>query len=338
MVLSFVKINDIKRCWGLVGMFFVFFVLFSSHMVKAQLISKEAKYLPPKGKVLLIIGQDRETIDEYVKGIGIIPAGFTVYTSIQEVEGLYSPVNRGGGVQYLQYLIERYPGTVLQIGLYMVGALDEVTKGKYDTNIDMLGRWIKEANRPVYLRIGYEFDYPQNNYEPQKYINAFRYIVERFRKNNIDNVAYVWHSYASDISRPITDWYPGDSYVDWFAISYFNQGQTYMDAMATLAKEHKKPLMIAEASPHSMDTTKGKESQDNWFVGLFDFISKHDVKVLCYINCDWEELAMFKGQGWGDARIQADKTVKKLWLKEIKKKRYLNSSSRLYSMLGYVRK
>lgn len=293
------------------------------------------KFIPHEGKILFMIGQDKDTIDAYIEDIGIIPAGFMMYISIQEMESLYSSVDYGSGSQYFQYLVDNYPDTVMQIGLYMVGALEGVVDGSCDENIDKLGKWIKKTDRPVYLRIGYEFDFPENNYEPAKYIKAYKYIVNRFRQNNVQNVDYVWHSYASYISRSVLDWYPGDEYVDWFAISYFNGRTKYMDSMAQLSEEHNKPMMIAEATPRGVGTYYGEYALDKWFRPFFDFISEKNIKAVCYINSNWDEQPMWKGQGWGDARVQTNKIVKKAWLDEIKKEKYLHSSPELYKILGY---
>jgi len=304
--------------------------------LNSQTVEEMGKFIPPEGKILFVIGQDRDAIDAYISDVGIVPAGFMGYTSLQDLEGIYAPANPGGGTQHAQYIIERYPNTVIQIGLFMVGKLDGIINGTLDENIYKLGEWIRGVNRPVYLRIGYEFDLPENNYDPKKYVRAYRHIVDRLKKDKIDNVAYVWHSYASILSRPITDWYPGDEYVDWFAITYFdNRPAGYMDPMVELAAEHKKPLMIAESTPRGIGTHNEKHAWDRWFQPFFDFVSENNIKAVSYINSNWGEHPMWKGQGWQDARIQVDEICKKKWLDEIRKEKYLQSSLELYKILGY---
>jgi len=192
----------------------------ASGKVFADSNGKAAEFVPPEGKILLIIGQHKDAIDTYVKELEHTPAGIMVYTSVQLAEGIYDAFDHGGGAQHLQYEVEKYPDTVMQVGLYMVDVLDAIIEGKYDNNIKKIGKWIKKANRPVYLRIGYEFDGPHNHYDPELYVKAYRYIVEKFRRSGVNNVAYVWHSYANYTKRPVMDWYPGDEYVDWVAVSY----------------------------------------------------------------------------------------------------------------------
>ena len=92
--------------------------------------------------------------------------------------------------------MEHYPKALVQIGLYMVNALDGVIAGQFDYNIEKLAEVFKREDRPIYLRIGYEFDNPDNHYDPVKYIMAYRYIVDKLHRLGVNNVAYVWHSYA----------------------------------------------------------------------------------------------------------------------------------------------
>jgi hypothetical protein len=77
-----------------------------------------------------------------------------------------------------------------------------------------------------------------------------------------------------------------------------------------------KPLMIAEATPRRIGVTHGEESWRRWFAPCFEFIERNDVRAFYYINWDWESIPMFRGQGWGDTRIQMNEYVKSERLKE----------------------
>ncbi len=313
----------------------LFFMLSNFGLCSLWAKNIQAKFLPPDRKILLIVGQDIKNIDEYLDAVKIVPGGFSVYTSAEFAEGLEKADDNGGGVQHAQSLVDNYPNTTILLAIYMVDMEEKVYSGDVDESLDRIGNWIKSTRRPVYLRIGYEFDYPENGYEPEKYVRAYRYIVDRFRRMEIYNIAYVWHSYASEVKRPHLDWYPGDDYVDWFGISYFEQSHEMMNQFAGLAKEKKKPLMIAEASPWYLSTNKSDEAWKKWFLPFFDFIHKNDVKLVAYINCDWDKIPLFESKAWGDARIQSNAQIKTKWIAEITKKRYLKSSSELYRQLGF---
>ena len=226
----------------------------------------------------------------------------------------------------------------------MVGALDGVTHGNYDVNIDQLSQWIQQTDRPVFLRIGYEFDNPGNGYDSQKYVEAYRYIVDRMRQNGVKNVAFVWHSYASSESADsLMKWYPGDDYVDWLGISYFRQSEHLMLPMVELAKQHQKPLMIAEATPMGLRTSDKSPSVmsylwETWYQSLFDFAKRYNVKMISYINAPWDEQPMWRGQKLGDARIQANDFIRTKWLEEVNNRTYLQASPDLFEQLGYTQK
>jgi len=296
----------------------IFITFFLSLSCGAQSV-----YIPPDGKTLLFIGQNKQSADDYVKAFGRHPAGFMMYTSVQKAQSLQEAFDDGAGVVHGQYLVEKYPVAALQIGLYMVDALDGIVRGNYDDTIDRIGLWIASTKRPVYLRIGYEFDGPHNHYDPRAYVPAYRYIVDRYRKAGIRNVSYVWHSFASTMKQPPAVWYPGDDYVDWFGVSFFDNGTSPgMNAMVAMAKEHGKPLMIAEATPMKIGVGAGKQAYYRWFRPLFKFIEKNNVKMLCYINADWDSLPMFAAEKWKDSRVQTNDEIKKIWLEETSKDRY----------------
>ncbi len=296
-------------------------------------VSNASRFVPADNKILLLVGQQQDIIDQYVREVGI-PGGFMTYTSIQDVGGLTAPIDHGAGVQHAQYLVDHYPNTVLQIGLYMVDALDNVLAGKYDANILKLAAWVKQAKRPIYLRIGYEFDYPNNRYDPKKYQQAFRKIVDTFRKQQVTNVAFVWHSANNAAQpRPPQDWYPGDQYVDWVGTSFFNVSQERSsEQLAQWAKARGKPFMIAEASAMGRLTPEQKHS---WLDRLFSFVKRNGVKAIGYINSDWDALPMFKDNRWGNATLQTDPTILTKWNSEVGSSQYLKSNQSLFKDLNF---
>jgi hypothetical protein len=294
------------------------------------------RFVPPKGSCLLIVGQDKTGVDEHVAGLKVVPGGVMTYTSVKRLEGLTSPEAAGDATQDAAYLLRTYPTSVLQLGLYLVGVVDGITDGTYDTNLDKLGDWLKETRRPVYLRVGYEFDFPENKYPPDQYVRAFRRIRDRLEARGATNVAYVWHSYAAANSKAVADWYPGDAYVDWVGVSFFSTKQPHLETVAQFARLKGKPLMVAEATPRGLGTTKGRESWDGWFAPCLAYVKRHDVRALCYIDRNWEALPRWQGKGWGDTRIAADPVVRTNWLKEVASPRYLTGTGALFKTLGYA--
>ncbi|MCL1973067.1 MAG: NAD(P)H-dependent oxidoreductase [Endomicrobia bacterium] len=313
--------------------FALLFVLIASASLFAQREKGlTGRFVPADGNVLLFAGQNNRDSDEFVKIIKKVPAGFMFYTALADLEGLENQADFGAGATSGSYLVKKYPGTALQIGLYLVNSMDSVIDGSLDGNIEKLAKWIKAAKVPVFLRIGYEFDYPENRYEPEKYVKAFRHIVEKMDSLNVTNVAYVWHSYASLNPRGIEAWYPGDDYVDWCAISYFASPQWI--PMMNFAKKHSKPVMIAESAPMLGPNLK-EEKKPEWYRSLFRFIeTQNNVKALSYINCDWDAQPMFKDWNWGNSKINASAEIEKLFKEKIFDKRFVYSD-RLYDVIDF---
>ncbi|MFT5387705.1 MAG: hypothetical protein ACI9E5_000839 [Candidatus Omnitrophota bacterium] len=302
--------------------------------------SADAKiFVPETGKTVIIIGQDEKNIKEYINKVDT-PAGFMFYTSVQRMDGLFNRAqDNGAGFQHAQPLIDKYPDAIIQIGLYMVNALDDVVAGNYESNIDKLADWIKQTERPVYLRVGYEFDLPENNYDPEKYVAAYQYVVDRIRAKNVENVNFVWHSYGYiNPGNLPTVWYPGDAYVDWVGVSFFNAFNKWnTEYLLTFSKNQGKAFMLAEATPYRIGVKDGEDSWRKWYKPFFKFIEEHDVPFVSYINCDWQQFVQFKNDFWGDSRVQENKKVKKLWQRTLKGERYLKASNKLFTELKYER-
>ncbi len=116
---------------------------------------------------------------------------------------------------------------------------------RYRGWVDELIQFAKSTKRKVYLKIGYEFDGHWNNYEPESYKAAFRYIKKRIDDLGAWRVATVWQTAAwgadipekpivgkenYEVAKAVKDgkaieffdkWYPGDDVVDWMGISQF---------------------------------------------------------------------------------------------------------------------
>ncbi|MGD1961698.1 MAG: glycoside hydrolase family 26 protein [Fulvivirga sp.] len=310
---------------------------------------EQTKFVPPEGKTLLIMGQTVERITEYIDHFPDqpIPGGWAAYWGIPEFKGISEAYkNTTGSTQNHQMLIEKFPNTIVQSAMWMVGKWDianRTVKGDYDKVIKKYGDWVKTAKRPIYLRVGYEFDGPHNELEPGEYVKAYRHIVDLLRKKGVDNIAFVWHSYASKPYKnyKLSAWYPGDDYVDWVGISIFGHAYNatdfgpYCDDVLTFAREHNKPIMIAESNPvHGIDP-KNSEVWDQWFVNFFTFIYNKNIKAVSFINEDWQSLYIEGTSDWKDGRLNNNAKVAEAWFLETNKKRYLKQSVELFSQLGY---
>ncbi len=285
--------------------------------------------LRPDGKTTLFMGQELGAVggfpgdhdQGYVDYVGM-PSGVTTYADLRFTSWLRVRYNVGSGDLCSQCYVDNdaFDGTMLALGLYLVGDLPNIVSGARDANIDELGQWIKDSGRTVFLRIGYEFDGSWNGYDPTLYKQAFQRIVDRLRANGVTNVATVWQS--SGTTRNVSTlmrWWPGDFYVDWVGYSYFNQTFNPGDGILDIARSKRKPAMIAEATPkRNLSLGDPTTHWNAWFATFFDRIEQdHDViKAVAYINTRWFDQPMWD-KSWGDSRVQIRPEIKANWIAEL---------------------
>lgn len=332
-----------------------------------------AKFEPEDGKCILFVGQELEAIgglEEWNDGYFDhfpAPGGFTMYTDFSPGDTMFGYVLKGlDGVfstdrwgdypsnMSLQLADEDFKNSALAIGLWLVNHEKEVAKGEQDVLINRMGEWLKTlGNRPVFLRIGYEFSGPWNNYDREHYLIAYKRIKDKFDEMGVNNVAYVWQSHGSDEPLELLEsWYPGDEYVDWCGYSFFSRFQEAN--MIEFAKKHQKPVFIAEATPtistettHKNGKTKetilsnpeqAKEAYEKWFIPFFKTIDDHPdvVKAVSYINCHWKSHPMWVDNPTFqdvDARLQTSEFMAEKWATETGKDKYLKASPQLFDYL-----
>lgn len=310
---------------------------------------RKTKYAPKDDKCLLLMGQTEERINEYLKYFPDkpLPGGWAAYWGITEFKGVVESFkNETGSSQYHQWLVDAFPNTVIQSALWMVGTngiAKHTADGKYDDNILKFADWAKSINRPLYLRIGYEFDGIHNELDPKTYVAAYRRVVALLREKNVNNIAYVWHSYAS---KPFNDhqmmeWYPGDDFVDWTGISVFGHAYDdtdfgeYCNELLAIAKQRGKPVMIAECNPIKGIVAEDPSAWEDWFVNFFSFVYQKNIKAISFINEDWQSLTIPGISEWQDGKLWNNTKVAEAWFQETHKTKYLKQSSALFEELGY---
>jgi hypothetical protein len=321
------------------------------------------RFEPEDGKTVLIVGQERSEIARYWREVG--PAGgYMLYGSLPALDGIRGPA-RGRGCSDSGWMdfgdwARGYPDTVAQVGLYMVGVTEAGAAGEMDPAVAELGRILRESRKPVFLRIGYECDGPWNRYPPEPYKRAWRRIADILRGHKVGqgtkiapvtNVALVWHSaaYATHAGHSFREWYPGDDSVDWVAVSWFPWARpedeaiaaAARDEVAAFARQHRKPLMIAEAAPKSFFEADAPDAWKGWHARVLAWIAQNDVKAYSYINQDWNAMPQWQaecGQGdWGNTRVQKPGSViLEAWRHEMSGARWLKQGPGLFPAIGFV--
>lgn len=271
----------------------------------------------------------------------VVPAAFMVYTDIQTLRGLGSPIDYGSGIEYASGLLQESislasKNTALQIGLWLNGTAGtrDIVAGRVllQDNIRALVRYIHHCPAgTVFLRVGYEFDNPGFHYadDPASYQAAYRIIVDACRQHELcrKKTVFVWHSWAAGLpgDTKLGDFYPGDDHVDWIGVSLFQQfyanvtGAGSLDtvtAVLDFAREHDKPTMIAESTPFGgIDSLV--DPWNDWYQPCLDLIDAYDISMWSYINCAWDTQPMWRYVGFGDTRLSTNATVMNEWNRKV---------------------
>jgi beta-mannanase len=208
-------------------------------------------------------------------------------------------------------------------------ALSQINSGAFDPYIRTWARAIKALGGPVMLRPMHEMNgnwYPwsgvANGNTPAEFITAWRHIHDIFAQEGATNVTWVWSINVE--SRPpradntFADYYPGNAYVDWTAISGFNWGTSvhgtswlsfnywYTKPLAYL-KTLGKPICVAEFASVEVGGDKAA-----WITDAYTQIAANpSVKAVIYY--DALEHGGYNAQDWrvdtSPASLSAFKTA-----------------------------
>jgi hypothetical protein len=168
-----------------------------------------------------------------------------------------------------------------------------ILKGEYDAYIEEFSLQIKALNHPVFLRFAHEADNPQYPWSKigdntsDEFKEAWKYIHTYFKKKKVWNVIWVWNPWKSDA---IDDYFPGQEYVDWLAVTNLNYGYLNPDkkdySMSELyAGFHSYPIyqsglpvMLAE-----MGSLQTENEKQKWFTDAFSQIKSKFPEINAYV-------------------------------------------------------
>ena len=278
-----------------------------------SLAQVQGPFLPNQGEILFFIGQTSPDIAQYQSEVLSDPTfpkptGITLYTNVSPgaCSGLDGPCTLAGSTNDFMATLSAFPNADVNVGLFLsdsfagctnqpfralLGEDDaDINQGlseQYQAELDALVLFLRDSNRRVFLRIGYEFDGPWNCHNVDLYKRAFRYVKGRIDALEATNIATVWQSasypidgnpnFSYDFSNPThwDTWYPGDDVVDWVGMSTFYFDSSYLkyqfessctgvsaspetiyNALLSFSRQHNKPVLISEAAPVAYRTTR----------------------------------------------------------------------------------
>lgn len=168
--------------------------------------------------------------------------------------------------------------------------LSTVTAGAYDERLKGIARVLASYGKPVLLRFAHEMNatwYPWgvgvNGNHSSDYVAAWRH-VHRLMSSIALNLRWVWAPASTwwENPLPLSRVYPGDSYVDYVAVSGYGHGGTAEDTYRAWYDDVRgltdKPVILSEIGADG----SGKAS---WIASLGDFVAdRPDIVGFVWFN------------------------------------------------------
>jgi len=370
--------------------------MFGVLLALAAAPSFASRYEPLDGRVLVFAGQNLAATRAYYRLDGVPrPVGFSDYVAFQEpgtpypgyapdfpaqyqgVDGLLKATNWGAGEQCVDCLLKE-PGfeqAAITIGMYLGGPWEpsgepctgaenciiaRVSRGEFDGQLEKFASWLNGiGDRPVFLRVGYEFDGAWSGYEPNDYRAAFKYIRRFLDARGVDNVAYVWQTFGYASYETLEAYFPEpdsdyDSYIDWVGYSYFTDDPAAPGINELkFAREKGLKAFISEVTPHSgvctrqLDVVRSPDGVKEWIDKFFIHLeqNKDVVRAFSYINERWndsEYAPMWSAEqthncgGFfanSNAHLNDNPEIGRYWGEKVSGSSFLNLEEDLYSKL-----
>lgn len=218
----------------------------------------------------------------------------------------------------------------------------KILMGNYDSYLEKMAQIIKEFEHPILIRFAHEMNLShyhwgtsKNEYgpeSPQIYIKMFQYVVDYFKKNNVDNALWVFcpnhYSIPNPIDDPAAKWnhathyYPGDKYVDVLGMDGYNWGkissannQSFKQIFSLLHNEltniaPKKPIMVFE--------TGTGHSHKQWLEEAIIQSKKWNLTGLIWFQIDKEnKWALKKADTTELDSFFSKRPLSQIWTKEL---------------------
>lgn len=253
------------------------------------------KYEPASGQILLGGGTEYGSYPALVSALSPATPIFVSYYSYIDS----SDYSAGGGVENeFNSYIAQSPSYVLPllainmnnfsgVGGGVSGLDGGVAAGTYDAQIHAFAAMCKRIGRPMYVRIGPEFNGSWEGYSTATFANAWRRIVDISRADGVTNVAWVWDINPGGNSNYM-DYYPGDSYVDWWGLNMLSKsyiGSSETNSFMSDAASHGMPVMICESGD---GLNFYGDPWNDWVLPMFNWLeSEPQVKAWAYVDLDW---------------------------------------------------
>lgn len=204
-----------------------------------------------------------------------------------------------------------------------VYSLQKILNGNLDQELIQWANDAKEFGRPIMVEFGTEVNgnwfswsgalngggqnstygnpaYPDG---PELFKDTYKYIIDLFRKQGVDNITWTFHLNAG--SAPNEPWnnfnayYPGDDYIDWIGISIYGtqiHGQPPAKFADVLRDSYMKLGMVSVSKPLALfefgTIEDASYKKSDWFKEVFEALKSGEfprIKAISYWHSKWED-------------------------------------------------
>lgn len=234
--------------------------------------------------------------------------------------------------------------------------LERIADGAFDDDLRRWARAAKDTETPLIIEFGTEVNgdwFPWNGrYNgrgitteygddtkpdgPERFIAAYRHIIDLFREEEVMNVTWVYHLNAQ--SSPEASWnqpmsyYPGDEYIDWIGVSVYGAQHpddpwtsfvsVFDDAYNEIVSATEKPIAIVE---FGLAEGPNPQSKAHWLQNMF--ATFHDglyprVYALSYWHSSWTN----EDGSISNLRIDSSPRSLEVFVKELQNPMYVSET------------
>jgi cellulose synthase (UDP-forming) len=187
-----------------------------------------------------------------------------------ELQNAIETIRRRGHIPLV--VIEPWPFGIE--GLSGETLLSDISDGRYDEAIRLIAKEVvKQKPQSILVRWGHEMEltglYPWAQGDPQKYIAAYRHVVDVFRDEKATNILWIWSPAGNSGCQ---NYWPGEEYVDYIGVTILASeewdqaaGLVPLRSFATLMTEKywladlfQKPIIATEVGVSATEDEKSK--------------------------------------------------------------------------------
>jgi hypothetical protein len=186
-----------------------------------------------------------------------------------------------------------------------------IISGTHDTYLKTFAAATKQFAKPLFIRFGHEMNGNWYSWDgthsggsttagygdltkadgPERYVDAYRHVWQVFKDAGVTNVTWIWCPNCDAVPgqawNDMTNYYPGDQYVDWVGLDGYNFGSVqgawrmfsniYTTAYGKAVK-YNKPILIGEFASGESGGDKAA-----WITDCFTLLKTTFPKIQAFV-------------------------------------------------------